>query len=410
MKKTILLLLTVLLSLQFVAANSNSESEAKGAGEAVSIEMWTKEGDVDGSLQWTKDLIAEFMEANPNITVELVKKEDVETLREDFQTASLAGYTPDLLWTVSDHAGPFLTADLIQSVDAYVDLSNYVETVTTSEGSWAVPMSSGNHLMLLYNKALVPNPPTTTDELIEMGLELTTGDQYGFVYNQTEPFWFVPWLGGFGGKVFAEDGVTPTLDTPEMVAALQFVSDLKNKHKITPQEADYNGADTLFKEGKAAMLINGDWSLGSYEEVLGDNLGVTRIPMVSSTKKWPAPYTAGIYFMIPKDIDPAKAKAAGKLVEFFTSKDVQYRQVNEFNRLPGLKAAYDAPKLQESPILKGSSYQLEVGTPMPTVLEMRAVWDAMKPELAQVFAENTTPAEAAKLMQEAAVAGIAAQK
>ncbi len=408
MKKAILFILTVLMSFQFLSANSNSE--AKGSDEMVTIEMWTKEGDVDGSLQWTKDLIADFMVANPKITVELVKKEDVETLREDFQTASLAGYTPDLLWTVSDHAGPFLTADLIQSVDKFVDLSKFVETVTTSEGSWAVPMSSGNHLMLIYNKSMIKNPPKTTDELIAMGLELTTADQYGLVYNQTEPFWFVPWLGGFGGKVFAADGVTPTLDTPEMVAALKFVASLKNEHGIVPQEADYNGADTLFKEGKAAMIINGDWSLGGYEEVLGDDLGVTRIPMVSSTKKWPAPYTAGIYFMIPKDIDDAKAVAAGKLVEFFTSKEIQTRQVDEFNRLPGLLSAYDAPKLQESEILKGSAYQLEVGTPMPTVLEMRAVWDSIKPELAQVFAGNLSAEEAAKLMQEAAVAGIAAQK
>lgn len=408
MKKAILFILTVLMSFQFLSASNNSE--AKGSDEMVTIEMWTKEGDVDGSLQWTKDLIADFMVANPKITVELVKKEDVETLREDFQTASLAGYIPDLLWTVSDHAGPFLTADLIQSVDKFVDLSKFVETVTTSEGSWAIPMSSGNHLMLIYNKSMIKNPPKTTDELISMGLELTGDGQYGLVYNQTEPFWFVPWLGGFGGKVFAADGVTPTLDTPEMVSALKFVASLKNEHGIVPQEADYNGADTLFKEGKAAMIINGDWSLGGYEEILGDDLGVTRIPMVSSTKSWPAPYTAGIYFMIPKDIDDAKAAAAGKLVEFFTSKEIQTRQVDEFNRLPGLLAAYDAPKLQESEILKGSAYQLEVGTPMPTVLEMRAVWDAIKPEFAQVLAGNVTAEEAAKLMQEAAVAGIAAQK
>ncbi|QEN06302.1 extracellular solute-binding protein [Thiospirochaeta perfilievii] len=407
MKKAILFILTVLMSFQFLSANSNTEAASDGN---VSIEMWTKEGDADGTLQWTMALIEQFMAENPTITVEVVKKTTVDELREDFQTASLAGETPDLLWTVSDHAGPFLTADLIQSVDGLVDLSKFVETVTTAEGSWAVPMSSGNHLMLIYNKDLIQTPPTTTDELIAMGTELTTDDMYGLVYNQTEPFWFVPWLGGFNGKVFAADGVTPTLNTKEMVNALQFVSDLKNKYAIVPQECDYNAADTLFKEGKAAMIINGDWSLGDYEKLFGDKLGVTRIPMVSATKKWPAPYTAGIYLMVPKDIDAAKAKAAAKLIEFFTSKDVQYSQVNDFNRLPGLKAAYDAPKIKESSILKGSSYQLEVGTPMPTVLEMRAVWDGIKPELAQVLAGNISPADAAELMQESAVAGIAAQQ
>ncbi len=406
MKKILFCLLIVLT----VFSCSKKETEEVKKDKPVTIEMWTKEGDADGSLQWTKDLIAEFMTKNPLIKVELVKKENVETLREDFLTASLAGDVPDLLWTVSDHAGPFLTADLIQPVDDYIDLNKYVETVTADGKAWAVPMSSGNHLMLIYNKELVPNPPKSVDELIEIGKEISKGDNYGLVYNQTEPFWLVPWLGGFNGKVFADDGVTPDLDNQAMIDTLKLLADLKNVHKITPNESDYNGADTLFKEGKAGMIINGDWSLGSYEEVFGEGFGATRIPMVNKTKSWPAPYTAGIYFMMPKDIPEEEAKAAGKLIEFFTSKDIQYRQVDEFNRFPGLKSAYDAPKLQDNDILKGSAYQLEVGTPMPTVNEMRAVWDAMKPEMAQVLAGNKSPEDAAKAMQESAIAGIEAQK
>jgi len=41
--------------------------------------------------------------------------------------------------------------------------------------------------------------------------------------------------------------------------------------------------DTLFKEGKAAMIVNGDWSLSDYQGVLGNNLGVAAIPTISST-------------------------------------------------------------------------------------------------------------------------------
>ena len=32
------------------------------------------------------------------------------------------------------------------------------------------------------------------------------------------------------------------------------------------------------KEGKAAMIINGDWSLGGYAEALGDKMGVAPFP------------------------------------------------------------------------------------------------------------------------------------
>ena len=76
-----------------------------------------------------------------------------------------------------------------------------------------------------------------------------------------------PFLGGFGGWVLDDATDMPTLDTPEMVGALQFMSDLVLKHKIVPPGCDYDTADVLFKEGKAAMLINGDWSLGSYAAI-----------------------------------------------------------------------------------------------------------------------------------------------
>ena len=66
------------------------------------LTMWTKEGEADGSFQYVKSLTDAYTAAHPNVTFEVVNK-DVEALREDFQTSSLAGDPPDLLWTVSDH-------------------------------------------------------------------------------------------------------------------------------------------------------------------------------------------------------------------------------------------------------------------------------------------------------------------
>lgn len=42
-----------------------------------------------------------------------------------------------------------------------------------------------------------------------------------------------------------------------------------------------------------------------------------------------------------------------------------------------------------------------VGKPMPTVPEMRAAWDAIRPNQEAVMAGKATPADAAKAMQEA---------
>ena len=394
MKKflTVLLVLVMLMGLVCIAS-------AK-----VNLILWTKEG--EEALDWNKSLIEEFMKANPNITIELVKKTNVEVLREDFLTASLAGAAPDILWTVSDHAGPFVAADIVEAVDNLFDLNMYVDSAMDAvklEGKyWGIPISNGNQLMLLYNKKLIAEAPKDTDELFTIGKKLTTGGNYALVWNQTEPFWLVPWLGGFKGKVFAEDGVTPTLNTPEMVATLKFLHDMKFDAKIVPLECDYDGADTLFKEGKAAMIINGDWSISGYIGVLGDDLGIARIPKVSATGEWPKPYTSGVYFMLTKGISGDKLKAAQDFIGFVSSKEKQLEMVKLLNRLPAVKEALEDPLITENPILKGSADQMVVGTPMPTVLEMRCNWDSMKPEMLAVLADTKSPEDAVKLMQSSA--------
>jgi len=395
MKKFCVIFLVSVMLLGLVSMASASK---------VNLVFWTKE-DTD-ALDWNKSLVEEFMNIHPDITIELVKKLNVEVLREDFLTASLAGAAPDILWTVSDHAGPFVAADIVEAVDNFFDLNMYVDSAMDAvklEGKyWGIPISNGNHLMLLYNKKLIAEAPKNTDELFAVGKKLTTGGNYALVWNQTEPFWLVPWLGGFKGKVFAEDGITPTLNTPEMVATLKFLHDMKFDAKIVPLECDYDGADTLFKEGKAAMIINGDWSIGGYVSVLGDDLGVARIPKVSATGEWPKPYTSGVYFMLAKDISGDKLKAAQDFIGFVSTKEKQLEMVKLLNRLPAVKEALGDPLITENPILKGSADQMVVGTPMPTVLEMRCNWDSMKPEMLAVLADTKSPEDAVKLMQSSA--------
>jgi len=190
-----------------------------------------------------------------------------------------------------------------------------------------------------------------------------------------------------------------------MVDTLAFLKLLKDKG-VVPPESDYSGAETLFKEGKAAMIINGDWSLVGYRDAMGADFAVARIPMVSATGAWPAPYTSGAFFMIPADTKGDKLIAARGFIQFATSRPMQLEMVKRLSRLPALKTALADEDITGNLLLKGSSDQMVVGTPMPTVLERRAVWDAMKPEMAAVLAGSKTPQAAAADMQSAAVLGI----
>jgi arabinogalactan oligomer / maltooligosaccharide transport system substrate-binding protein len=275
---------------------------------------------------------------------------------------------------------------------------------------WGIPLSYGNNLMLLYNKKLIDKAPADTDELIKMAKDFVAKNpgKVGFAYNLNEPFWMVPWLGGFGGKVFSDDGLTPSLDTPEMINTLKLVSAFKNVDKITPKECDYACADSLFMDGKAAMIINGDWSLGAYAgsgaavtATKNIDLGVAPFPKITGAGV-PQPFTSGTYIMFPNSLKDAKLAAAIKLTKYLISDEIQLRWLKEQKRLPSIQKLYSDPALKNDPILSSASAALlAAGVGMPPFTSMRCNWDAIRPNLTDVMAGKMTPEAAAKAMQTA---------
>ena len=189
----------LLLLMPFVLFAAGGTEDGLAEGQ-VGFTIWSQEGESEGTFGWVVELTERFMAENPDVAIEVVHKE-TEALREDFQTASIARQAPELLWTVNDHAGPFVVAGLVRPVSDLFDQDLFVDTVVMEGETWAVPISSGNHLMLLYNRDLVSVTPTNSDELIAAARQFTDGQLYGLVYNQIEPFWMVPWLAGFGGEV-----------------------------------------------------------------------------------------------------------------------------------------------------------------------------------------------------------------
>ncbi len=110
--------------------------------------------------------------------------------------------------------------------------------------------------------------------------------------------------------------------------------------------------------------------------------------------------------MLAKGVSGDKLDAAKGFIQFVTGMDKQVEMINKLKRLPALKAALDDPSITSDPILKGSADQMVVGTPMPTVVQMRCNWDAMKPEMAAIMSNSKKPEDAAKAMQSAAEACI----
>jgi arabinogalactan oligomer/maltooligosaccharide transport system substrate-binding protein len=422
-------------SLLAAAAVVGSAVPALAQDAPVAFTLWTKEGEADGSLQYVKALAEAYSAAHPNVTITVVNK-DVEALREDFLTSSLAGQAPELLWTVADHVGPFTASNTIMALDGVVDTSGYlpnaVAAVQAGGATYGVPISYGNHLMLYTNKDLVAECPADSDALLAAAKANTGNGNFGLVFNQTESFWLVPFLGGYGGRVFAEDGVTPTLNTEAMTSALAYLHGLKYTDQVMPPEADYNVADGMFKNGApgatavdpaaslapsatpaptgvAAMIINGDWTLGEYARLFGDKLNVCPIPQIAGAE-WPAPYAAGAFYMVAKGVadDAAKLAAVTDFVSWSTNKDNQVAMVEQLRRLPANNEAIADPIVSGDTFLAGSAAAIAHAIPQPTNLEMRCDFDSMTAGVRDLFASaDSDPASIAATMQSSAEVGVA---
>jgi arabinogalactan oligomer/maltooligosaccharide transport system substrate-binding protein len=371
--------------------------------------MWEQEEE-SGRNTVLYPLVNHFMRDHPHITVEVTNYGN-EELRTQFQTASLAGQAPEIIRCPNDFAGPFSVMGILLPIRDMFD-QDFLDTFLPGALAggvvggtlWGLPDQSGNHLMLLYNKAFMEREPLDSDEWIQVAQEHTdeAAGTWGLAFNTTEPFWLAPFLGGFGGWVLDDDTDLPTLDTPEMVEALQFMSDLVNEYKVVPPGCDYDTADTLFKEGKAAMLINGDWSLGGYSQIEGLDFGTAPIPKIAETGMYPSPMTSGRYYMISNQVAPGTPEfdAVKAFVEFMTGEHAQETWLEQFKKLPANVEVAKSPVILQDPILAGSAAQLEKGRGMPAAPQLRCFWDSARPGQQGVIAGTQTPEEAAAKMQE----------
>lgn len=396
--------------------SAGNTTESAVGGEAVEISLWDQEESENTKVM--DEWITRFTTAHPNIRV-VRQTYPNEDLRTKFTTAATAGQAAELVWGPNDIAGVFATAKLIQPAEGFVDVSKFTpaasEPVRLRGAVMGVPMTYGNHLMLFFNKNLVANAPTTTDELIAAARENTDAkaNKFGLVFFQNEPFWLVPFVGAFGGwpLVVDPDGSSRLeLNSEAMKNALAYLYKLKTVDKVIPKECDYDCAKGLFLEGKAAFTINGDWSVKEFQAKLGDQLGIAPLPVLSETNRPLTPMISGRYVFINSQIAPAKKEAVKEFLNFLTSREIQIEVAEKLNRIPATGEALNDPRITGLKAIQPMIAAAANGRPMPAQTEMRAAWDAMRPVQQKIMSGDLTPDKGVNVMQQSALEKLAALK
>lgn len=123
---------------------------------------------------------------------------------------------------------------------------------------YGVIFDTSNYVMY-YNTDLIPEPPTTFDEFMEVAKATTQGDVYGLAFRQTQAeengVWqdIFNYVYGFGGEW--SDGEKLTLNKAENVEGLEAYQSLYDANVI-PKGADAATFRKMFAQNKVGMELN----------------------------------------------------------------------------------------------------------------------------------------------------------
>jgi maltose-binding protein MalE len=369
-----------------------------------------------------KGQVADFGKAYPglNVTLQHFNSDD---LIYSVETAVKAGTLPDLLLAPGDYAADLSALKALQPADKALDktflagfASKALGSSRLNDSQWGVPYTYSGTTVMLYNKKLVPNPPATWDDLGKAAQPLydTKTKSIGLAIDVNEPFFLTSLLGGFGGAVLDSQN-RPTLDTPQMVSALSYIDQLlKDKTVRAESRLMDNQIEYAFRDGRLGFYIGPDSLISQYANAINPteadaklDLGVAPLPKIDQTGQPAAPFSDSQSIFLGAQTGGPRLANARTFLTWLAKPDQQAAILSQASLLPATTAFLNSPAVKANPIWNGLYTQLEDGQPQPAAFEMRAVWAALRPNLEQVVAGVTKPAQAAKQMQQDALAGVA---
>jgi multiple sugar transport system substrate-binding protein len=368
-KRFLYLLCMALACAVFVAACGEDEGGGDGGGgetttttEGVkAIDPASMEGatgdvtyctgkDTSGAQKFA---IEEFNKANPDINAQLLEfstsADEQRTQfvqRQEAKSGECDVFYADVIWTAE-----FASQKWIYDMTPYVEtrkadlIEATLESVTFEDKLWAMPQQT-DAAFLYYRTDQVDEVPATWQEVYDVA-----GQNDGIVY-QGAPYEgltcdYLELAYAAGGEILSEDGKEAVIDSPENVAALQFMVDGVKNGIAATGVTTYMEEESrrYFESGRATFMRNWPYAfaLGEKAPKVKGKFAVAPFP------EWEGAGTAAIlggHNLVISQFSENPG-AALKLVDFVTGDEMQVAQFRDYSLAPVLTAAYDDPAVQK---------------------------------------------------------------
>ncbi len=251
-----------------------TEPPEEAMGLKGEVTLWHAYGTGSAEETALTQVLEQLKEDQPDLTVNVLQI-PFDQVFNKWETEVAAGGGPDMFTVPNDNTGNQARAGLLAPLDDLLAGKTDAFPPESFEGAtidgqiYGVP-GIAKAVALYYDTSTVPEPPATTDELLEM---VEGGKKIAINQNNYHNF---GWLTGAFGGTLLDDSGRCVADQGGFAEALQFMVDLKAAGANF--ETDGGKADTLFRQGEVDMIINGPWVLGDYKADLGGDLGVAPMP------------------------------------------------------------------------------------------------------------------------------------
>lgn len=404
-----LVIVAVLAVVALIRATAPREQDS-GIVE-LRMTLWAKQKDMD----FYAEALEQFHKENPNIRVKI---ENIPWIRmfDKLLVSTAGGRAPDVSRVSSLWFVPCAAKGLLEPLDEYIandpdfQIEDFYEPAVRGWGTYkdtiyAIPSDVDIYAMY-YNKTMfdkygVPYPDETWDreKYIEMAKKLTIDkdgdgklDQWGANPDQ---FWQA-YIWQNGGDILSEDRKTCTLDSPEAIAGIQFLVDMRSKYKVAPSPADSAdiGPQKMFTNGQIGMYISGSWAaaLVFKDEISTFEWDVAHLP--KGEKR--ATFIGGAAFGVLRG--SKHKEEAWKLVKFMTSPWMQAHFASGQHIIPSRQSVAESGAylyLPGAPKNKKVFIEaIEYGHPMPMVPISREMNDIIAAEITRAILGKKTVEEA----------------
>lgn len=421
MKRSIAVItaLAVLAILTPVWAGGAKDGSTKDTGP-IELTIWTHE-DVNRKVLEEK-YIADFMAANPTITVKYVTYPS-DKIQDIVQTGFAANNGPDIFNMEIQKAYPFLAEGFVAPVDlaaagyksykAITDsyMQGMLSPVIQKDGKvYGLPLELTNWCIYLNKKifrdaGLNPDTdyPKTWEDVMTVSEKLVTRDGqiikrrgFDFRYGDYLISW-LPMVEQLGGKLVSDDGKTAIINDAAWIKALQYMADFGPNGKNLGSPT-YTAARKVFDSNKneIAMHLSGLYqeqrmASANPEFYNSDDWMVIPYPTFKGGKVTPNTYY-GHYYMVNSQVSAARQAASWKLIAYMLSHGEEY--LNKVALVQPTKTLFDSATFKNMPFSNVFKSDLEKANVVYYGASSLLINNMVKEAIESVMLQKTAPEKA----------------